>query len=218
MPKTRLLLIRHGETDDNHRRIFQGQAGRGLNARGRDQSIRLAARFEQLGLRAQALYCSDLDRARETAELLSGALGVAPIAEPRLREVHVGEWQGLGYDDIAARYPDEWDAWRRGVDFKRGGGGETYAEVGDRVAAAVDSIAAAHAGETAVIVSHGAAIKVFVGKVLGLDTSALRRYRVAANTGVTLVEREGGVDTLAIWNDASHLEDPLSELRSPEAI
>jgi probable phosphoglycerate mutase len=210
---TRLLLIRHGETDDNHSRVFQGQGGRGLNARGRDQARRLAERFARIGLRAAALYCSDLERARETADLLSGTLGLAPIADPALREVHVGAWQGLGYEEIATRYPDEWDAWRRGIDFKRGGG-ETYAELGDRVAAAIDRIALAHPGETVGIVSHGAAIKVFVGRVLGLDTAALRRYRVASNTGVTLVERDGEIDTLMIWNDASHLEDPLRDLQA----
>jgi probable phosphoglycerate mutase len=211
MQTTKLLLIRHGETDDNQRRVFQGQSGRGLNARGRDQATRLAARFERVGLRAAALYCSDLERAQETADLLSGTLKLAPTADPALREVHVGAWQGLGYDEIAARYPEEWAAWRGGVDFKRGGG-ETYAELGDRVTAAIDRIASAHAGETVAIVSHGAAIKVFVGRVLGLDTLALRRYRVAENTGVTLVVRDGEVDTLAIWNDASHLDDPLIEL------
>jgi broad specificity phosphatase PhoE len=211
MLTTRLLLIRHGETDDNHRRVFQGQSGRGLNARGRAQAMSLAARFERVGLRAAALYCSDLERARETADLLSGALKLAPIADPALREVDVGAWQGLGYEEVASRYPEEWDAWRRGIDFKRGGG-ETYAELGDRMAAAIDGIVAAHAGETVAIVSHGAAIKVFVGRVLGLDTTALRRYRVASNTGVTLVTRDGEIDTLAIWNDASHLEDPLIDL------
>ena len=211
MQTTKLLLIRHGETDDNQRRVFQGQSGRGLNARGRDQAARLAARFGRVGLRAAALYCSDLERAQETADLLSATLNLVPVADPALREVHVGAWQGLGYEDIAARHPEEWDAWRRGVDFKRGGG-ETYAELGDRVTAAIDGIASAHAGETVVIVSHGAAIKVFVGRVLGLDTVALRRYRVAENTGVTLVTRAEGVDTLAIWNDASHLDDPLIAL------
>lgn len=210
---TRLLLIRHGETDDNHSRVFQGQGGRGLNARGRDQARRLAERFERIGLRASALYCSDLERARETADLLSAALKLSPVADPALREVHVGAWQGLGYEEIATRYPDEWAAWRKGLDFKRGGG-ETYGELGDRVAAAIDSIVAAHPGETVAIVSHGAAIKVFVGRVLGLDTAALRRYRVASNTGVTLVERDGETDTLMVWNDASHLEDPLIALQA----
>jgi broad specificity phosphatase PhoE len=212
MPKTQLLLIRHGETDDNHRRVFQGQGGRGLNARGREQALRLAARFERVGLRASALYCSDLERARETADLLAGALQLAPILDPALREVDVGTWQGLGYTEIEASFPDEWAAWRRGVDFKRGGG-ETYAELGNRVAAAIDGFVAAHAGGRVVIVSHGAAIKVFVGRVLGLDAAGLRRYRVASNTGVTLVEREDGADCLVIWNDASHLEDPLSDLQ-----
>src|SRR6187431_3182247 len=98
MATTKLLLIRHGETDENHRRVFQGQSGRGLNARGRDQALRLAARFERVGLRAAALYCSDLERARETADLLSGTLKLEPIADPALREVHVGAWQGLGYE------------------------------------------------------------------------------------------------------------------------
>ena len=208
---TRLLLIRHGETDDNHSRVFQGQGGRGLNARGREQARRLAERFERVSLRASALYCSDLERARETADLLSGALKLAPIADPALREVHVGAWQGLGYEEIAARFPEEWDAWRRGIDFRRGGG-ETYGELGDRVASAIDRIVAAHPGETVAIVSHGAAIKVFVGRVLGLDTAALRRYRVASNTGVTLVDRDEETDNLVIWNDASHLEDPLTQL------
>ncbi|MEO7596386.1 MAG: phosphoglycerate mutase family protein, partial [Byssovorax sp.] len=60
MHKTRLILIRHGETDDNYRRVFQGQSGRGLNARGREQAGLLAARFGRVGLRATAFYCSDL--------------------------------------------------------------------------------------------------------------------------------------------------------------
>ena len=213
MHKTRLILIRHGETDDNQRRVFQGHSGRGLNARGREQVARLAARFERVGVQATAFYCSDLERAQETADLLSGALKLAPVATKALREVHVGTWEGLGYESISVDFPDEWAAWRRGVDFKRGGG-ETYAELGDRVSGAIDGMVAAHPGGTVVIVSHGAAIKVFVGRVLGLDTAALRRYRVAANTGVTVVEREDGVDTLVIWNDASHLEDPLIEILS----
>ena len=213
MHKTRLILIRHGETDDNYRRVFQGQSGRGLNARGREQAALLAARFGRVGLRATAFYCSDLERAQETADLLSGALKLTPVATPALREIHVGTWQGLGYEEISAGFPEEWEAWRRGVDFRRGGG-ETYAELVDRVSGAIDGMVAAHAGGTVVIVSHGAAIKVFVGRVLGLDTSALRRYRVASNTGVTVVEREDGVDNLVIWNDASHLEDPLIEIQS----
>lgn len=211
MPKTKLLLIRHGETEDNHRRVFQGHSGRGLNARGRDQAARLAARLERIGLRPTAFYCSDLERAQETADLLSGALKLAPVATKALREIHVGTWEGLGYEQISAGFPDEWAAWRRGVDFKRGGG-ETYAELGDRVSAAIDGMVAEHAGGTVVIVSHGAAIKVFVGRVLGLDTAALRRYRVSPNTGVTVVEREDGVDHLMILGDVSHLEDPLLEI------
>src|SRR5580693_3655695 len=127
MPRTQLLLVRHGETDDNRNQIFQGQLGCGLNALGRDQAARLGVRLAAGVVRPVALCTSDLDRARETAEILGAALGLAPTLDPDLREVYLGAWQGLTHDEIAARFPDEHAAWRAGRDVRRGGG-ETYAE------------------------------------------------------------------------------------------
>ena len=211
MPPTKLFLVRHGETDDNKNRVFQGQDGRGLNARGREQAALLAARLAGGRRRPGALYASDLDRARETAEILGRAIGLTPRLDPELREVFVGAWQGLSHDEVAARFPEEWEAWRRGVDLQRGGG-ESYAELGDRLEQAVALIAAAHAGGTAAVVSHGAAIKVFVGRVLGLGAAGLRALRVPANTGVTVVERdEDGRFRLVVWNDVAHLHDAVLE-------
>lgn len=216
MKSTKLLLIRHGETEDNHRRVFQGQGGRGLSARGRAQTERLAARLVEGCVRIDALYCSDLERARETAQILAGALGLgAPVEDRDLREVDVGAWQGLDLDEIARRFPDEQKAWLDGHDFKRGGG-ESYAELGVRVTRSIERIAAEHAGKTVAIVSHGASLKVFVAGVLGIGMDRLRFIRVATNTAVSLVERTGdGRTTLVLWNDASHLDDPLREALSP---
>jgi probable phosphoglycerate mutase len=209
MHSTKLILVRHGETDDNRNLVFQGQDGRGLNAHGRDQAARLAARLVAAAIKARpaGLYASDLERARETAEILGRALGLTPRLDPDLREVFLGGWQGLSHTDVAARFPEEWAAWQRGEDLKRGGG-ESYAELGDRVARAVGRVADAHPGEAAVMVSHGAAIKIFVARVLGLSTAALRAFRVATNTGVTVVERTTeGAYRLLVWNDAAHLHD-----------
>src|SRR5687768_15102812 len=140
MASTKLLLIRHGETDDNHNRIFQGQGGEGINARGREQAKRLAARMsgapfgvtggpveKSAAARLDVLYCSHLVRARETADILGEAFALTPIEEPGLCEVDLGAWQGLDDDEVALRFPDEWEAWRCGRDIKRGGG-ESYAE------------------------------------------------------------------------------------------
>ncbi len=212
MPKTTLLLIRHGETDDNRALIFQGQQGRGLNDRGREQAERLAARLARAARPAAraALYSSDLERARETAAILGRALGLTATLDVNLRETYLGAWEGLSYAEIAARFPDEYAAWRAGRDVKRGGAGETYAELGARVARAVDRIAAAHAGGVAIVVSHGAALKTFAARVLQVPTEGLRAFRVQANTGVTLVEREEeGAYRLLAWNDDAHLRDPV---------
>jgi probable phosphoglycerate mutase len=210
MASTKLLLIRHGQTDDNHRGVFQGQQGRGLNDRGRDQAAQLAARLSRTGIRVDAIHCSDLARARETAEILGEALGLAPREDPDLREVWMGAWEGLTRAEVQARFPEEWAAWNSGVDVRRGGG-ETYAELGARMTRALRRIAAQHAGRSAAIVSHGAAIKTFTAGMLGVPVEQMRAFQVPTNTGVCLVEQtEEGRFRLVVWNDAAHLGDALA--------
>lgn len=208
MTSTRLILVRHGETEDNRRQVFQGQLGRGLNALGREQAGRLAARLSGAAERPAAIVCSDLERARETAEILGAALGLVPTLDPDLREVHLGRWQGLSHAEIAERFPDEWAAWRAGQDIRRGGG-ETYAELGVRVSRSLSAIADARPGATVLAVSHGAALKSFVAHVLGLGSAGMRAFRVQANTGVTVVERAEGSWRLLVWNDEAHLRDAV---------
>ena len=220
MPTTKLLLIRHGETDDNHKRVFQGQGGRGMNPRGHEQAARLAARLAGGGaggasagpaVPLRALYCSDLERARETAAAIGRALGLDPIEDPALREVNLGAWQGLNEAEVAARFPEEWRAWKAGIDVKRGGG-ESYAELADRMAGAVERIVARHRGEAVAAVSHGASIRVVVARVLGIGPAKLQAFQHATNTAVNLIEfDEAGGARLVVWNDAAHLRDPLHE-------
>jgi probable phosphoglycerate mutase len=209
MPKTRLYLVRHGETDENKNQIFQGQHGTALNEAGRAQASRLAARFARE--RFAALYSSDLPRARETADILGAALGLPPALDADLREIFLGTWQGLSFAQIAAQFPDEWKAWREGAPDLRRGGGETYAELAVRITRAIGRIADAHAGGTALIVSHGAALKTFAGEVLGMSPGSLlwlRSFRVQGNTGVSVVEREDdGRFRMVVWNDTAHLAD-----------
>jgi broad specificity phosphatase PhoE len=214
MPPTRLVLVRHGETDDNKSSIFQGQEGAGLNAHGRDQAAKLAARLASAKARPAALYTSDLARARETAAILGRALALEPAPDADLREVYLGAWQGLSHTEIAARFPEEWAAWRAGVDQRRGGG-ETYAELCARVTRAMERIAGAHPGETVIVVSHGAALKTFAGHVLGMGAGSatwLRAFRVPENTAVSVVDRDrDGWFRIVAWNDAAHLMDAVVE-------
>jgi broad specificity phosphatase PhoE len=170
---TTLLLARHGETDWNRGRRWQGHADRPLTERGREQAADLAARLAEISL--DAVYSSDLRRARDTALAVADSQGIDLIELPDLREVNVGSWEGLTREEAEHRFPDGFRRWRAG-----GTGwddGETYAEMSRRVLAAVDRLAADNDGGRVLIVSHGGPIRAIHGAALGLDVEAYRRIR-----------------------------------------
>ena len=162
-----LLLARHGETDDNARLIFQGQGGGSLNARGRAQAERLASR---LAGSLDLIVSSDLTRAKETAEAVARVSGLEIVFDRAVREVDVGAWTGLAYEEVERRFPEEWAAWRAGVDVPRGGG-ETYEGLATRVARALERIARDHVGKRVLVVSHGAALRSAMCLALGISPS-----------------------------------------------
>jgi probable phosphoglycerate mutase len=209
--RTRILLVRHGETEDNKKGVFQGQEGSELNDRGREQAGRLAARLARTPV--AAIVSSDLVRARETAGIVGAAVDRPVTTDEDLREIFLGAWQGLTIAQISQRFPDEWAAWRAGDPAVRRGGGETYGELAARMVRAMRRVAEAHKGETVVVVSHGAAIKTFGGEVLGMTPGGplwLRALRVPNNTGLAVVERDAdGAFCVLVWNDGSHLGDAL---------
>jgi broad specificity phosphatase PhoE len=149
-----ILLVRHGETDWNRERRWQGHADRPLNETGRAQARALAE--ELVSDPPEAIYSSDLSRARETAEIAGARLGLPVEVDPRLREVDVGEWSGLTMAEIETRYPE---AIRRRLDGGTGWEqGETYEQMAERVVAALHEIAARHAGRI-LVVTHGGAMR-----------------------------------------------------------
>ena len=148
---TTLLITRHGQTDWNLEGRWQGHADPPLNEAGRAQSRTLAEALaaEQI----DAVWCSDLARARETAEIVGARLGLPVSIDTRLREVDVGEWSGLTSAEIERLYPG-------GARRRRQGGtgwesGETHLAMRMRVVEALHRIAAAHAGERVLVVTHG---------------------------------------------------------------
>jgi alpha-ribazole phosphatase len=184
-----LLLARHGETDWNRARRWQGHADRPLTARGRMQAADLAARLADIPL--DAVYSSDLRRARETAEPVATTHGLKLVQLPELREVNVGSWQGLTRDEAEIRFPAGFERWREG-----GTGwddGESYGEMSARILAAVEGIANEHRGGRALIVTHGGPIRAIHGAALGMDVEAYRRIRpVEPNARLSAVCFENG--------------------------
>jgi probable phosphoglycerate mutase len=179
---TTLLLARHGETDWNSERRWQGHADQPLNERGREQAREIAA--ELAGRRIDAIYASDLWRARETAEIVAERLGLPVGLERDLREVDVGEWSGLVHTEIETRFPEGFRRWQQGL--HGWADGETYDAMGVRVVGALRAIAARHPGETVLVVSHGGAIRASQAAAAGLRNDEFRRQdsRPTPNCGV----------------------------------
>lgn len=155
-----LLLWRHGQTEWNLERRFQGQSDIGLNETGQRQAQRAALIIA--ALKPDAIYSSDLTRATSTAQTLARLTGLPVNLDKDLRERHGGEWEGLTDREIRATYPAEYQVWSPP-------GGEPTAAVADRAAGAFERIADnMPSGSMAVIVSHGAALGLGISRLLGL--------------------------------------------------
>lgn len=198
---TELILVRHGLTDSNRARRYQGHLDIPLNDEGRAQSARLAARLR--GVSVDALYSSDLTRAMETACLLGAALDLAPVARADLREIDVGDAVGKTREDMRASYPELFGAeWVR-TPFPNG---ESYEQLAMRLGRALRSIAVAHPGQTVVVVTHGGAIRASIAALTDSRLEDLGGIAIA-NTSLTRLAIDAGasVRVLAI-NDVVHLD------------
>ena len=170
---TTILIARHGQSDWNQEKRWQGHADRPLTERGREQAQALADRLAHIEL--DAVYSSDLRRARDTAAVVAGSQGLELRQLPDLREVDVGSWSGLTRAEAEERFSEGFARWRDGYPGWKDG--ETYEAMTDRVLGAVDEIAAEHEGGRVLVVSHGGPIRAIHAAALGLDVHAYRRLR-----------------------------------------
>ncbi|MDP1846823.1 MAG: histidine phosphatase family protein [Solirubrobacteraceae bacterium] len=154
-----VLLVRHGETDENAAARFQGRLDTRLNPRGREQSHVLAAALRDEGLRA--VYSSPLRRAHETAQIVGAAIGLEPILDERLVEAEAGAWAGRLIAEIIEGERDEYARWRAADPTFRFPGGESVAEQAQRIAAALADVAAGPL--PALVVTHGGTIRAIEG-------------------------------------------------------
>jgi probable phosphoglycerate mutase len=204
--RRRVVIWRHGQTAFNAERRFQGQLDVELDDVGRAQAARSARLLA--GLAPSAIVSSDLVRARSTAEALATLTDLRVDTDKRLREIDVGSWQGLTFDEVAQRFPDEAAQWRDGGEGRRGGG-ETLIEVGERALAAVtDALAGVSAGSTLVVATHGAAGRALVASLVGLPTSSWRVLGSLANCSWSIVGEGGG--GWRLWeHNAGTLPEPV---------
>jgi broad specificity phosphatase PhoE len=203
---TTVILVRHGETIWNVEGRVQGHGNSGLSDLGRRQARALAARLMKMDI--DAVYCSDLQRARDTIEPYAEQAGMAVIPAPALREKCFGDWEGLTAMDLEKRYADLWHRYHVLRDIQTCvPGGESWDEVRARTVEFTRSVVEKHAGETVMLVGHGGALRPIILHALRAPLTSLTHLSVD-NCGISTLNfktpDDGRVVTL---NDCSHLED-----------
>lgn len=204
---TRLLVVRHGETDWNVQTRIQGYTDIPLNARGEAQARHLAARIGDLQdlEPVRAVYASDLMRAWTTADALAQACGLAVRTDLDLRERQFGHFEGLTFAEIETDHPEDARRWRERDPAWAPRGGESLQAFYDRCVAAASRLAAAHAGETIALVAHGGVLDSLYRAATRTPVNAPRAWRVSNATLNRLAWTPEGFSLLS-WDDASHLD------------
>ena len=186
---TTVWLARHGESDWNAAKRFQGRSDRPLTPLGRQQAKALASELASSSS-LSVIYTSPLRRALETAAVVGEQVGLEPVPDDDLREVDVGSWTGLRRAEVEARYPDAFERWLDGGEGWDDG--ESYAEMSARVLAALVRISGSHPGDELLVVSHGGPIRAIQAAAAGMDVHAYRKLRrVEPNAGLSRVAVEG---------------------------
>ncbi len=182
---TELWLVRHGQTDWNLRGRYQGNTDMPLNATGLAQAAELAKIVD--GSHLRAIYSSDLQRAYVTAQAVAERWQLPIHRDARLREVRLGEWEGLDVGEIKERYPANWAERSADPLFARPLGGESVYDVAQRVWPAVDEIAAAHPPGPVLVVAHGLVLATLICATT--NTPLNQTYSlIPENAAVTIVQ------------------------------
>ena len=174
MAGSRLIyLLRHGRIQNpGEARRYIGQLDAPLDPEGIRQAERLRERLLPSGI--QKFYCSDLERSRETARIIAGANAGGMVVCPELREIHLGEWEGLSFAEVVRRFPEKFEARGRDIAYYRIAGGESFADCAKRVLPAYQKIIAESADSVA-IVGHAGVNRLILCHLLGMPIANLFR-------------------------------------------
>ncbi|MGB1287659.1 MAG: histidine phosphatase family protein [Aggregatilineales bacterium] len=202
MPTKRVILIRPGETEWNKIGRIQGQAAIPLNGHGLEQAHRMAKFLRPIA--PGTLYASDTRRAKEAAEIIAETLNVSPVYDERLRERHMGEWQGLSLNEIKSWFSDDFAGLRNNsIDYQIPGG-EAWKQVAERVQMAFEDILKQDDSETIAIITHTTAIRALINDLVEDANTYLMEFSNMSAT--TLAENADGGWHITQLNDISHLD------------
>lgn len=171
--KTRIYLVRHGEIAGSGVFRYNGQTDVPLTQQGLDQYHLLAERLSDKPV--SACYTSDLSRCVQGARILCARWGLEPVLKKELRELSFGAWEGMTWNELAERFPDEWRARMNDLVGYRVPGGENLCDLHSRLIPEVERIIGRHQGEDVLVVGHGGSNRVILLSALGAPLSSMFR-------------------------------------------
>lgn len=208
---TEILLIRHGETAWNAIRRLQGHLDIPLNAEGERQAAALGRALADEAL--DAIFSSDLQRARQTAQAIAAPRGMSVQIDCGLRERCYGAFEGMLYAEISQRYPEAHVAWQaRDIDARFPEGvhvAETLREFSQRAVGTIQRLAGAGAYRKIALVTHGGVLECAYRAALGMDFSRARDFDIL-NTSVNRLSWDGQTLGLLDWGDITHLNEAVA--------
>ncbi|MGQ9540197.1 MAG: histidine phosphatase family protein [Armatimonadota bacterium] len=199
----RLLLVRHGETDWNQQMRFQGQTDVALNARGIEQAEAVAYRLRNEPL--QAIYSSDLQRAMQTAQIVAKYHDLSPVADPDLRELSYGIWEGMSREEIlASEWAELFERYRKDSLRHRPPGAEYPEQIIERSRRMLARVRHQHSDGTVCIVGHGGSLRALICVALSAPLEVFRHIRLD-NASLSAIECGSDWTWVSLINDTCHL-------------
>ena len=206
---TRLCIVRHGETAWNAEHRVQGQLDVPLNAIGLAQELAASRVLAQE--KFDAIYSSDLQRARQTAAPAAELLSLDVIVDEALRERHYGIFERLTYAEVKVKFPEDYARFAaRDPDYAFRTG-ESLKEFSARSIAVISRIAKQNAGRNVLVFTHGGVLDKLYRHVTGLPLSAERDFGIP-NAGLNRVEITPAGWQIRAWADVAHLDSALDDL------
>lgn len=201
--RTRLILIRHGETEWNKNLRFQGHRDIPLSEEGREQARKIARRLSTE--KVDAAYASDLSRALETAEIIAEYHNLEVKVIPDLKEMNFGQWEGLTHGEIDSQFPESMATWLKDPLKSKIPGGESMNDVALRCQTGMSGILADNPYKNALVVAHGGIIRIIIAQALGIELKHYWKFRMD-NVSLSIIDYyDNGRAIVNVLNDTSHL-------------
>ncbi len=226
---TKIIMIRHGFSISNDKKLFTGQTDIELTDKGREQArlcgeyfkiynvctacaVERTEKIWDMGIdRVDAIYSSDLSRAYDTALEVGRVLETDVEKREELREIYAGTWELMPFVEIDEKYPEAYSVWKNDIGHATCTLGESVADLAERIEREVRAIAVMHDGGTVVIVTHATPIRVICTLAEGLDVSEMGKVPWVSNASVSIFEFDGKFKQVK-KNITSHLGDLKTDL------